>query len=204
MSAEHDAPDLERELHQLRERLAAEEARRVELERLVELDPLTGTLNRRGLERLFAMARAEQGRSDRPFALAVIDLDGLKAINDRLGHAAGDRVLKAAAEAMRRSFRATDSVARIGGDEFAVLLSGAEGAADRLEEFRSRLRSLTGRGGCGASIGVVTVRTEEPLDQALARADAEMYRDKRRRRAAVPPLPTIARARQGRDRLQRA
>lgn len=82
-------------------------------------DPLTGLLNRRGME--LALEQVSNQGSKVPYVVAQIDLDGFKQINDRLGHAFGDQILQAVAEALRRETRAGDSVARFGGDEFVIL-----------------------------------------------------------------------------------
>jgi diguanylate cyclase (GGDEF)-like protein len=94
-----------------------------------QLDPLTGITNRRGFDRALESAQA----SGEPYALVLFDLDDFKAINDQHGHPTGDVVLRTIAEAARRSVRRGDCLARIGGDEFAVVAPGAEGTgAERL------------------------------------------------------------------------
>ena len=92
-----------------------------QLERAVVRDELTGLLNRRGFQDQAMRALSLANRTTRPLALIYIDLNGMKAINDQLGHAAGDRALVETAELMRRTFRVSDVLARLGGDEFAVL-----------------------------------------------------------------------------------
>jgi diguanylate cyclase (GGDEF)-like protein len=101
------------------ERLARENA---SLERRASTDPLTGVSNRGGWDATIAAAQVELAGGATTVAVAVFDLDGLKAINDHHGHQAGDEVLRAFAAILQRQARATDFVARIGGDEFAVLL----------------------------------------------------------------------------------
>jgi diguanylate cyclase (GGDEF)-like protein len=94
-----------------------------------QLDPLTGITNRRGFDRALDRAQATGG----PYAIVLFDLDDFKGINDQHGHPTGDVVLRAIAEAAQRSVRKNDCLARIGGDEFAVVAAGAEQAgADRL------------------------------------------------------------------------
>ena len=151
------------------ERLAAElersRARIVDLEAKVDIDPLTDLLNRRGFERELKRSVAYVKRYGVGAALIFLDLDGFKPVNDRHGHAAGDAVLKAVAAAIVGNVRASDVVARIGGDEFAVLLwnsaprrrregrgVGAGGLCDagamgRLDTRRRRI----GRRGAGRS-----------------------------------------------------
>lgn len=113
-----------------------------DLRRLSTTDPLTGLQNRRGLQ---SALRAECARANQsgPLALLLIDVNGLKEINDALGHAAGDRVLRSVAAAIRMTVRETDTGSRWGGDEFAIVAPGtsreaAERLVDRLERHLSR------------------------------------------------------------------
>jgi diguanylate cyclase (GGDEF)-like protein len=125
------------------ERLAAElelsRARIAELEARVDVDPLTETLNRRGFERELTRSLAYVKRYAVSAALVYIDLDEFKPVNDRHGHAAGDAVLKAIAAALIRHVRASDVVARIGGDEFVALLwnVGGRDAATKAAELEA-------------------------------------------------------------------
>jgi diguanylate cyclase (GGDEF)-like protein/PAS domain S-box-containing protein len=153
-------------------------------ERLVYLslhDALTGAYNRGYFEE--EMARAEIGRVF-PISLIVVDVDGLKGINDRHGHAEGDILLQRTAELLRGTFRKEDAVARIGGDEFAVLLPGADAAAAQraMERLAGRLEQHN-RAGKGLplhlSFGAATGDKGSRLPEVLARADAGMYHDKR-------------------------
>jgi diguanylate cyclase (GGDEF)-like protein len=102
-------------------------------------DRLTGLPNRRYIERRLDEALAAARRSGRPLVLALADLDHFKQINDRHGHAVGDRVLRHAADALRQAFRRNDVIARYGGEEFVILFPDAEpaAAAERLERFRA-------------------------------------------------------------------
>ena len=115
------------------ERLAAQleqsRARISDLEARVDIDPLTELLNRRGFERELERSVAYVKRYGASAALIYFDLDEFKPVNDRHGHAAGDAVLKAVAAALYRQVRASDVVARIGGDEFVVLLWNVSGPA---------------------------------------------------------------------------
>jgi GGDEF domain-containing protein len=99
---------------------AIKEAQRA-LERSATRDALTGLYNRRGVHEHAQLALLRAERSGRPLALMFLDLDGLKVINDRLGHAAGDAALRRLAELLRATFRASDVVGRLGGDEFVVV-----------------------------------------------------------------------------------
>jgi len=164
-------------------------AERAEAEAL--MDPLTGLVNRRGWELL--LDREEQ-RCRRYGALAsvlIIDLDGLKAVNDTAGHAAGDAVLRTAADVLRDAVRSADIVARLGGGEFAVLSVETDLPAAHTE--RARLRDLLAAAGVPASVGVATRDPQGGLAAAVGHADSDMYRAKTA--APIPagePPPTRA------------
>jgi diguanylate cyclase (GGDEF)-like protein len=148
-------------------------------------DPLTGLANRATFFRALGQALVT-ARS--PLAVLCVDLDGFKPVNDTLGHAAGDDVLRIVAERLRDACRPHDTVSRIGGDEFAVLcegvsrILGAEQIADRfLEAMRQPFHGLA-LAPVGASIGVLFVdlsSTDRDPDQIVERADALMYQAKR-------------------------
>ena len=137
-------------------------------------DTLTGLPNRRAFMEDLAREMADARRSQSPLSVAALDLDGFKAINDRLGHQEGDRVLAAAASAWAERLRPRDRIGRLGGDEFAVVLPGAAGAEAR--EVIDRLRGA----GFACSAGVAELTRADDAPGLLARADAELYRDKRR------------------------
>jgi diguanylate cyclase (GGDEF)-like protein len=145
------------------------------LERVNELartDALTGTANRRSWDEEFA---AELARSGGRVSIAVIDLDGFKALNDTHGHAAGDRCLKDCAAAWSAQLRPGDLLARLGGDEFAILLPGcALGDAQAVAE---RVREATP--GIGCSIGVAEWDGREDSQSLHRRADRLLYAAKR-------------------------
>jgi diguanylate cyclase (GGDEF)-like protein len=139
-------------------------------------DPLTGLGNRRSF---FQALDAQVQAKEQP-AILYIDLDGFKAVNDNLGHLAGDAVLRVAARRLASIMRPTDELARLGGDEFAVLCNGAPTAdqmvmiAERVVEQLSRPLSVgDGRTvDVGASIGIaLDLPISTPLDTILARAD---------------------------------
>ena len=177
------------------ERLAAElelfRARVAELEARVDVDPLTETLNRRGFERELTRSLAYVKRYEASAALIYIDLDGFKPVNDRHGHAAGDAVLKAVAAALVRHVRASDVVARIGGDEFVVLLWNVTGpaVAAKAASLEAAVYATPVRWGSstlvvGASAGVTLLGPLDGAADALARADTAMYARKGERRVA--------------------
>jgi len=153
-----------------------------QLRRYAETDLLTGLGNRRSL--FEAMSRALEPTAQ-GCGLLYCDLDGFKAVNDRLGHLAGDQLLVAAGERMRTAVRSGDLVARIGGDEFVVLCPGAGPAA--LARLAERLRAAvgapyelpTGTAEVGVSIGSALAPAGSTPDEVLLRADHAMYAAKR-------------------------
>jgi len=175
------------------ERLAAElersRARIVDLEAKVDIDPLTDLLNRRGFERELKRSVAYVKRYGVSAALVFLDLDSFKPVNDRHGHAAGDAVLRAAAAAIVAEVRTSDVVARIGGDEFVVLLWNVDGdaAAAKAAALERAVYATPVQWGAstlvvGASAGVAHVGALDSADELLARADAAMYARKAERR----------------------
>jgi diguanylate cyclase (GGDEF)-like protein len=160
------------------------------LARATSSDPLTGVANRRSLSTAIsgAIARAERGLGTP--SVVMVDLDGFKAVNERLGHAAGDAVLRSVAERLTSTSRSVDTVARLGGDEFVVLLehTGGPGATAALSRLRRGLEGgwseVTGGPEIGAALGITTYRAGDSVATLLARADAEMYADKARRGSA--------------------
>lgn len=144
-------------------------------------DVLTGLLNRRAINERIESEVARVGRTGVPLSLLVLDLDGFKVVNDRLGHAAGDDALRATADAMRRVARTADDAGRLGGDEFALLLPGATGVGAAAVAVRLRDELATLDPPIAASIGITTVDSL-PLPtvrEVLEEADRAMYRAKR-------------------------
>ncbi|HYH79576.1 MAG TPA: GGDEF domain-containing protein [Longimicrobium sp.] len=161
-------------------------ATRAELARLVSTDPLTGLPNRRHFQAVLEGEWARTRRYGTCFTLALLDLDHFKRVNDCFGHPAGDAVLHEIAVLMREQLRATDSVARIGGEEFGIVLAQTEPqtavmvverlraalAAHRFHAVPNEARLLT------ASIGLAASAGSEPLAALMRRADAALYEAK--------------------------
>lgn len=152
-----------------------------EAEYAAEHDPLTGILNRRGLD-AWTVSRSLAGTS-----VLFIDLDRFKSVNDLAGHDAGDRILIAVASVLSSAVRDMDAVARVGGDEFVVILgrrggSAARAIARRISNGVDALVPPLGAPAIGASIGIAAVEAADSLESALARADADAYRVKAERR----------------------
>ena len=157
------------------------------------VDPLTGIANRRAfLQDAASLAKSHSG-SPRPTAVMLIDLDHFKSINDRFGHALGDRVLEIFTETARRSIRASDLLGRLGGEEFAAILSDTNRekavlVAERIREgFVQAAREVDGRP-VGATLSIGLVHCEEAsldVPELLAQADQALYFAKERGRNRV-------------------
>jgi diguanylate cyclase (GGDEF)-like protein len=145
-----------------------------------ETDPLTGLRNRRAWQRACEVEEARHHRLGDHAGIIVLDLDGLKQVNDTDGHAAGDAMLQRAADVIRSSCRHTDVVARLGGDEFAVLCP--QTTADEVATVVARLRAELAAAGLSAGIGSATLDQVGTMAETEAVADAAMYADKRARR----------------------
>jgi diguanylate cyclase (GGDEF)-like protein len=158
-------------------------------EQLALLDTLTGVANRLAFERAL---QPELARPDPDCAVFLMDLDGFKAINDTWGHETGDAVLTAVAARLQSGVRDTDLVARIGGDEFAVLARPAHQVdvlAQRLQEAVAQPVQVNGLVlNPGASLGLAVLTPGSTRDEVLREADSYLYADKHRRRADGPRL----------------
>ena len=159
-----------------------------EIGRLATRDRLTGVLNRHGVEERVPDLLALAARHREEVFAVFADVDGLKAVNDAHGHAVGDAVLVATADAIRETLRATDVVGRWGGDEFVIL---GMGHIEHADELRDRIRGHVLRDGVdlglwagGISVGMATARLANIDIEALIReADSDMYARRRVRRA---------------------
>lgn len=156
-------------------------------------DHLTGLANRRRFERQLEREVARTTRHGRPFCLVTLDIDNFKQVNDTHGHEAGDEAIKSIARVLQQGTRGVDLAARVGGEEFAVILTetNLEGAVEVAERLRLALKTIEIRavGQIAASFGVAECPLHARSGRALlARADAALYEGKR----------------QGRDRVARA
>ena len=167
--------------------VAVENARQHAIvQREAATDPLTGLANRRRFTEQLAAEARRRGRSGDPVSLIVADLDDFKGVNDRHGHETGDAVLQAFASVLMQTVRETDLAARLGGEEFAVLLpaTDSDGASVLAGRLRSRLASLEVPSSAGghvtvtASFGYASSPPVERVEDLLAAADSGLYRAK--------------------------
>src|SRR3954464_1647903 len=169
---------------------AIENARRFrEARQLADLDVLTGLHNRRYFHETLARECARAHRYERKLSLIVFDLDDFKAINDRIGHLAGDSVLAETAERVKDVVRSADVACRVGGDEFAVLLP--ESVASDADQLYHRLLGAVGSrpvgqaGRLSVSAGIAELRGDDDPTSFFERADEALYRAKERGKAQV-------------------
>lgn len=161
------------------ETLLAAEARRAERAHAeATIDPLTGLFNRRGWMRLLTSEEQRCRRYGHPASVLVLDLDDLKEVNDREGHFAGDELIARAADVLKDEARAHDVVARVGGDEFALL--AVECDRVRAEVLATRLQSALEAAGVRAAIGSAQRQPGPGLEHAWHEADQRMYDAKQR------------------------
>lgn len=170
--------DLEREAQELHSKLDSEKHG-------ARLDALTGVANRKSFEERFGQALARRAQGGSPFVMLLWDIDSFKVINDSYGHRAGDRVLQSVASCFAASLRATDFVARIGGEEFAVLLSGlklaeavniANQVRTAVAGLRFHFRGTPVR--VTVSCGITELNIDDSPSAAFDRADAALYKAK--------------------------
>ena len=187
-SAAAETSALRREIAELRAELSRLTARLAEAEGLADRDSLTPLLNRRAFMRELGRAKAYVERYRAPVSVVFFDLDGLKAINDRFGHAAGDAALLAVAERLSAHVRASDIVGRLGGDEFAVILAQTNGfqAKAKAESLAQAIAAEPATAEAAivpltVSWGVAELRGHVDAEAAIAEADAAMYATKRAR-----------------------
>jgi diguanylate cyclase (GGDEF)-like protein/PAS domain S-box-containing protein len=187
------------QIQDITERKRAESA----LQSLSLVDELTGLYNRRGFLAVSEQSLGEIRLNDKIPAIVYADLDGLKEINDSLGHHEGDRALAKAAEILKDSFRSSDIVARIGGDEFVVLAAlgydeSAESLSLRLQEnFDTSNASKVRPYNLALSVGIAHFDDQQnySIEELMAEADRAMYEDKRRKRSRDSFTPQLVRPR---------
>jgi diguanylate cyclase len=184
---ERMAQDSHQSVTQLRSELSVYQARLEATERLAAIDVLTGLENRRKLEALLA----ERIAMERMFCVISLDLNGFKQVNDQLGHAAGDELLKRFATELKASARAAEITGRWGGDEFLVIVDAElEQAQFQVERIRERVFGAytvqVGDYRCqaavSAAVGVAAWRAGDSVTAILERSDAAMYQEKADRR----------------------
>lgn len=183
------------ELHQLAERMAQQ----------ARTDALTGLPNRLSATERLSLEFDRMQRSERNYCVLMLDIDHFKRVNDQYGHPVGDRVLQAVAPAVMRAIRSSDFGARMGGEEFLVLLpmTRLDEAVEVAEKIRASVAStvVAPVGTVSVSVGVAQAElVDETLDEALVRADEALYRAKesgRNRVAAEPQRATERRTAQG-------
>ena len=162
-------------------------ATKAELHQAAITDALTQLYNRRLFDEVAVHHIEHHRRFNLPLSLIYVDVDRFKAVNDTLGHAVGDRVLRHVADYLRGQVREADYVFRLGGDEFVVLIScGAEEAERKTRELQAGFHATLVEAALPTSLGLSVGIAEVPagarnLDQAIQQADARMYEDKRRR-----------------------
>ena len=191
---------------QAENRIKELETELAQMSALVREDPLTRSLNRRGLDDEFAREASRADRYKHPFCLAVLDIDNFKALNDKRGHQTGDEALVHLVKIAKEELRLTDHIARMGGEEFLIILPNTP--LDEAVRIVTRLqRSLTKKYFLDNnekvlitfSAGIAERATGEPPEASIARADAAMYQAKQsgKNRVCVAPAASDAPAEAG-------
>jgi diguanylate cyclase (GGDEF)-like protein len=156
------------------------------LEHLNRLDPLTQALNKTALHQELEREVKRSHRYNSPLSVLMVDLDNFKSINDTQGHLAGDEVLKTVVNTIRSTLRASDTVARFGGDEFTVLLPETDHESAKFIANRTaKLLEDLLPSGCSTSIGLASLRPDDTPISVLQRADQVLYQSKPKRRSSI-------------------
>ena len=180
------------EVEQMRRELSAARERLATLERLADRDPLIPVPNRRAFVRELTRSMAHNDRYGSTSSVVYIDLNDFKEINDTHRHAAGDEALRHVATLLERNIRESDTVGRLGGDEFGIILDETDGVTAR-EKAESRAATImetpleyNGRQiPIRVAIGIYTFSGSEDVGHALAAADRDMYANKKAQKAVV-------------------
>ena len=197
MSATHEELSASRDkVIQYEARVRTLQAELAQMSEMIREDPLTQSLNRRGLEQQFSIEQARADRKHSPLCLAVLDIDNFKHLNDRLGHSAGDDALKHLATVVRETLRPSDSLARYGGEEFVILLPDTtpeDGEKVMIRVQRELTRRFfmhnNERVLITFSAGLAVRHPDEPQEQLIERADRAMYEAKRAGKNRVQRAP---------------
>ena len=178
---------------QVAQRTAELQEKNKELEQLAVTDRLTNLYNRLYLDRALARELAVAQRTGEAFSLIMIDVDRFKAINDALGHLAGDNVLKEIADILHTRIRTTDVAGRWGGEEFLLICPATnnDGAGEVAETLRRLIEesNCSAAGRCTASFGIASYRVDDTVTTLVARADLALYRAKEEGRNRVVAMP---------------
>jgi len=185
---------IQRQLAEQMEAMTKMEVRTEEVYKLAALDALTGLYNRRSGEQRLRSEILRAERTGRPLTILVLDLDGLKPVNDKHGHAAGDELIRTFAQHVNHAIRGSDLAVRLGGDEFLVLLPDC-----KLDEVRYVLNRLSGQKmdyqGLTVSIafsaGWANHRSGESAEELLKRADDALYVNKRASKEVSGTAPQV-------------
>lgn len=164
------------------QRITALEGELTEVSQLVRVDPLTQVLNRRGLDEAFHAQKSRAERENLPLAVALLDIDDFKKLNDTLGHQAGDLALRHISDLMNDTVRPSDTVARLGGEEFVILLEATDsaGAATVMKRLQRQLtRAIFLHNNektlITFSVGITSLVPGENWDAVISRADTALY-----------------------------
>jgi diguanylate cyclase (GGDEF)-like protein len=184
--------DQKRTIDRTRQRLLRELVESAKAREVALVDPLTGVFNRRYMEEVFPREISKAARGGTDLSFVMLDVDGFKDVNTRFGHFAGDQYLRDVATLLKKTFRGSDTVLRLGGDEFLVILpetsnKQAQRAAERLL-WETRWWNQAGHAKyeLAFSCGVATYRKGMDIKEVLELADRDMYRAKREKQPASP------------------
>ena len=182
--------DQKRTIDRTRQRLLSELVESAKAKEVALVDPLTSVFNRRYMEEIFPREISKASRAGTDLSFVMLDVDGFKDINTKFGHFVGDQYLRDVATLLKKTFRGSDTVLRLGGDEFLVILpetsiKQAQRAAERLL-WETRWWNQAGHAkyDLAFSCGVATYRKGMDIKEVLELADRDMYRAKREKQAA--------------------